>query len=33
VAFGNYEELTDAAQRQEALTRLMEKYPMMTPVE
>ena len=33
LAFGNYEELTDDAQRQEALTRLMQKYPMMTPVE
>jgi nitroimidazol reductase NimA-like FMN-containing flavoprotein (pyridoxamine 5'-phosphate oxidase superfamily) len=31
LAFGNFEELKD--QRQEALTRLMAKYPMMTPVE
>ncbi|HEU4508681.1 MAG TPA: pyridoxamine 5'-phosphate oxidase family protein [Pyrinomonadaceae bacterium] len=33
LAFGNFEELTDDAQRQDALTRLMAKYPMMTPVE
>jgi len=33
LAFGNYEELTDETQRREALTRLMGKYPMMTPVE
>lgn len=33
LAFGNYEELTDNTQRREALTRLMQKYPMMTPVE
>jgi nitroimidazol reductase NimA-like FMN-containing flavoprotein (pyridoxamine 5'-phosphate oxidase superfamily) len=33
LAFGNFEELTDDIERQQALTRLMEKYPMMTPVE
>ena len=33
LAFGDFEELQDGAQRQEALTRLMAKYPMMTPVE
>lgn len=33
LAFGNFEELTDDAQRQDALTRLMAKHPMMTPVE
>lgn len=33
LAFGTFEELKDDAQRQEALTRLMSKYPMMTPVE
>lgn len=33
LAFGDFEELKDDAQRQEALTRLMSKYPMMTPVE
>lgn len=33
LAFGNFEELSDSAQRQEALTRLMQRYPMMTPVE
>ena len=33
LAFGNFEELSDDAQRQEALTRLLDKYPMMTPVE
>ena len=33
LAFGNYEELTDVAERHEALTRLLDRYPMMTPVE
>ena len=33
LAFGNFEELKDEAQRQEALTRLMAKYPLLTPVE
>ena len=33
LVFGNYEELTDEDQRQEALTSLMRRYPMMTPVE
>lgn len=33
LAFGNYEELTDNTERQEALTSLMQRYPMMTPVE
>jgi nitroimidazol reductase NimA-like FMN-containing flavoprotein (pyridoxamine 5'-phosphate oxidase superfamily) len=33
LAFGNFEELTDDSERHEALTRLMEKYPIMTPVE
>ena len=33
LAFGNFEELTETTQRQEALTHLMEKFPMMTPVE
>ena len=33
LAFGSFEELTDEAQRQDALTHLMTKYPTMTPVE
>jgi nitroimidazol reductase NimA-like FMN-containing flavoprotein (pyridoxamine 5'-phosphate oxidase superfamily) len=33
LAFGNFEELTDESQRKEALTSLMQKYPLMTPVE
>ena len=33
LAFGNYEELTDDAERQETLRYLMVKYPVMTPVE
>lgn len=33
LAFGEFEELKDEAQRQEALERLMAKYPLMTPVE
>ncbi len=33
LAFGNFEELTDDAERKEALTLLMKRYPMMTPVE
>jgi len=33
LAFGDFEELTDDAERREALTRLLDKYPMMTPVE
>lgn len=33
LAFGHFEELSDEAERQEALARLMRKYPLMTPVE
>jgi nitroimidazol reductase NimA-like FMN-containing flavoprotein (pyridoxamine 5'-phosphate oxidase superfamily) len=33
LAFGNLEEVTDESERQEVLTRLLQKYPMMTPVE
>ena len=33
LAFGTYEELADEAERREALTRLLDRYPMMTPVE
>lgn len=33
LAVGNFEELEDDAQRQETLSRLMAKYPLMTPVE
>jgi nitroimidazol reductase NimA-like FMN-containing flavoprotein (pyridoxamine 5'-phosphate oxidase superfamily) len=33
LAFGNFEELTDEPERRDALTRLLDKYPMMTPVE
>ena len=33
LAFGRYEELTDDAQRQDALSSLLQRYPFMTPLE
>ena len=33
IAFGVFEEVTDEKERQQALTALMDRYPMMTPVE
>jgi nitroimidazol reductase NimA-like FMN-containing flavoprotein (pyridoxamine 5'-phosphate oxidase superfamily) len=33
LAFGNFEEVTEESERQEVLSRLFHKYPMLTPVE
>jgi nitroimidazol reductase NimA-like FMN-containing flavoprotein (pyridoxamine 5'-phosphate oxidase superfamily) len=33
IAFGKYEEITKSNEREEILTRLLRKFPMLTPVE
>ena len=33
IAFGKFEEVTKSNEREEILTRLLRKYPMLTPVE
>lgn len=33
LAFGKFEEVRDKSERQSVLTSLMDRYPMMTPVE
>jgi nitroimidazol reductase NimA-like FMN-containing flavoprotein (pyridoxamine 5'-phosphate oxidase superfamily) len=33
IAYGNYEEIADAAERDEALTMLYRSLPQLTPVE
>ena len=33
IAFGKFEEITKSNEREEILTRLLRKYPMLTPVE
>jgi nitroimidazol reductase NimA-like FMN-containing flavoprotein (pyridoxamine 5'-phosphate oxidase superfamily) len=33
IAFGKYEEITKPIEREEILTRLLRKFPMLTPVE
>jgi nitroimidazol reductase NimA-like FMN-containing flavoprotein (pyridoxamine 5'-phosphate oxidase superfamily) len=33
IAFGKYEEITKPNEREEILTRLLRKFPMLTPVE
>lgn len=33
IAFGNYEELTKANERADILTKLLRRFPMLTPVE
>lgn len=33
IAFGAYEEITKANERAEVLTKLLHKFPMLTPVE
>lgn len=33
IAFGRYEEVTKSNERAEILTRLLRKFPMLTPVE
>lgn len=33
IAFGNYEELTKPNERADILTKLLRKFPMLTPVE
>lgn len=33
IAFGKYEEITKPNERQEVLTKLLRKFPMLTPVE
>ena len=33
IAFGNYEEITKPSERAEVLTKLLRKFPLLTPVE
>lgn len=33
IAFGHYEELTKPSERSEVITKLLRKFPMLTPVE
>ena len=33
IAFGKFEEITKSNEREEILTRLLRKFPMLTPVE
>ena len=33
IAFGKFEEITKSNERQEILTRLLRKFPLLTPVE
>ena len=33
IAFGKYEEITKSNEREEILTGLLRKFPMLTPVE
>lgn len=33
IAFGSYEEITKANERADVLTRLLRRFPMLTPVE
>lgn len=33
IAFGRYEEITKANEREEVITKLLRKFPMLTPVE
>ena len=33
IAFGKYEEITKSNEREEILTRLLRKFPLLTPVE
>lgn len=33
IAFGNYEEITKPNERAEVLTKLLRKFPLLTPVE
>ena len=33
LAFGNYEEVTNPGERTKTLTKLMQQFPMLTPVE
>jgi len=33
MAFGKFEEITNSTEREEVLTRLLRKFPLLTPVE